>query len=191
LAIESQKTVVVDDMPEAPSVPSDTYDTEAMQKYHADMIAYTSKVAQATSKSTFQEQQQAALNSTKQVEQQQAISAYADNAIKDGVDIEKLIGAEKTLVNEGIDPVLGEFIMSDPHGGKIVEFLHNNPAVRHELLSLSPMNAGIKIASEIKALALSTTPKVSNASDPLPDIHGGGTVEKDDFARENPGTEFI
>ena len=87
--------------------------------------------------------------------------------------------------------MLGRHIMSDPNGGKIVEYLHDNPAEMHDILSLDPMSASIKIANVIKAKALSTTPKVSNAPEPLPNISGGGTLEKDDFERKFPGTEFI
>ena len=59
------------------------------------------------------------------------------------------------------------------------------------MLSMDPISAGNMVLTEIKPLALSTTPKVSNAPEPIPDIRGGGATDKDDFERSNPGTTFI
>ncbi|MEH6397368.1 hypothetical protein [Pseudoalteromonas sp.] len=94
------------------------------------------------------------------------------------------------LVDSGLKPELGQYLLTDPNGAKIAEYLHDNPAEMHEIIGMSPMNAAVKIANEIKAKALSTTPRVSNAPDPIEAINGGGYVEKDDFSRKFPGTTF-
>ncbi len=189
--LEAAKPAPVVDTTDAPALPDDLYDDEAMRKYHTDTAAHSRKVAEAAGKSAYEHQQAAATKTAQESKQQQAVSSYVSNAQRDGVDLDVLKAAEQALTNAGIDPSLGQHIIDDPNGGKIVEYLYNNPAEMHELLSLSPMNASIKIANTIKAKALSTTPKVSNAPAELPNISGGGTLEKDDFERRFPGTEFI
>lgn len=176
---------------QAPRMPEDAYDESAMAQYHSDMSAYSVKVAQDAANQTFEQRQQQAAQQQVQDSQQQAVSAYAGNAARDGVDMDKLRVAEQMLNQAGISDNLGSFIMSDPNGGKIVEYLGDNPAEAYELLRLDPVTAGIKIANEIKPRALSTTPRVSNAPAPTPDFKGGGTLEKDDFERSYPGTVFI
>ena len=47
------------------------------------------------------------------------------------------------------------------------------------------------IATEVKAKALSQTPKVSGAPDPIPEVTGGGYVAVDDFDKKYPGAEII
>ena len=189
--MEASKPAPIVEVQDAPALPEDLYDDEAMRKYHTDTAAHNRKMAEAAGKSAYERQKEADNKTAQEGKQQEAVSSYVSNAQRDGVDLEVLRAAEQALNNAGIDPTLGQHIIDDPNGGKIVEYLYNNPAEMHELLSLSPMNASIKIANDIKAKALSTTPKVSNAPDPLPNILGAGTLEKDDFERKFPGTEFI
>jgi hypothetical protein len=81
--------------------------------------------------------------------------------------------------------------MRDQHGPKIAEYLLDNPELRYQILNLDPVSAGVKIMTEVKPKALSQVPKVSNAPDPVPDIVGGGAVDKDEFERLYPDTQFI
>lgn len=189
--MEASKPAPVVETEAAPVLPDDMYDDEAMRKYHVDTAAYNRKVAEDAGKSAYQKQQEAANQTAQQAAQQESISTYVSNAQRDGVDLDKLKSAEKVLLDSGIKPELGQYLMTDPNGAKIAEYLHDNPVEMHEILSMNPMSAAVKIASEIKAKALSTTPKVSNAPDPIEAINGGGYVEKDDFSRKYPGTEFI
>lgn len=189
--VQAQPTQPAQTTAEAPKMPDHVYDTEAMAKYHQDMVAYSTQVAQQAATSTFEQQQQAAKEQQIKATAQQVVSSYSQNAVRDGVDMDKLRAAEQMLNNGGISDNLGQFIMNDANGGKIVEYLGDNPAEAYELLSLDPVSAGIKIANEIKPRALSTTPRVSNAPEPTPSIKGGGTLEKDDFERNYPNTEFI
>ncbi len=174
-----------------PSLPDDLYDEDAMRKYHQDMVKYNQEIAQQAGKTAFETQQQQIKQQQAQQQEQELIGSYARNAISDGVDVEKLKVAETSLAQAGISPELGRYLMSDRNGGKIVEYLHDNQELMHEVLSMDPVSAGIKIATEIKPAALSTTPKVSAAPDPVPSFTGGGAEPRDDFESKNPGTEFI
>lgn len=175
---------------EAPVMPDDAYDKDAMAKYHKDMVAYSSHVAKEAAASTFEQQQQALQKDAQQAKYQKIVSTYAANAVRDGVDLDRARAAEDFLQQAGISDSLGNYLLNDLNGAKIVEYLGDNPAEAYELLALDPVAAGIKIANEIKPRALSTTPKVSNAPEPTPTITGGGVSEKDDFARLYPGTTF-
>ena len=175
----------------APVMPDDVYDTEAMSKYHQDMVSYSTQVAQQAAAQTFEQRQQAEQLQAQQAAANQAVSTYASNAVRDGVDLEKARAAENFLKQAGITESLGNYLLNDPNGAKIVEYLGDNQADAYELLQLDPVTAGIKIATEIKPRALSTTPRVSNAPEPIPTISGGGVVETDEFSKQYPGTEFI
>ena len=188
--LEASKPAPVVASEAAPVLPDDMYDDEAMRKYHNDTSAYNRKVAEDAGKSAYQKQQDSASQTAQEAAQQESISEFVANAQRDGVDLDKLRSAEKVLVDSGLKPELGQYLLTDPNGAKIAEYLHDNPAEMHEIIGMSPMNAAVKIANEIKAKALSTTPKVSNAPDPIEAINGGGYVEKDDFSRKFPGTTF-
>lgn len=174
-----------------PQLPEDLYDEDEMRKYHTEMVAYNQKIASQAGKSAYEQQQQQLAQTKQQQKAQEMINNFAQNAISDGVSIDKLQAAETTLNQAGISPELGKYIMSDRNGGKIAEYLHDNPAIMHDVLSLDPVSAGIKIATEVKAAALSTTPKVTGAPDPVPTITGGGVEPKDDFESKYPDTEFF
>lgn len=189
--IEASKPAVTPDMPAPPQMPEDVYDSESMQKYHADMVAYTQQAAQIAGEGAYEKRQRLEQERQQQTAMQQVVSTYAQNAVRDGVDMDKLRAAEQVLNESGISPQLGSYIMNDKNGGKIAEYLHDNPAIMHELLSLDPVTAGIKIATELKPKVLSTNPKVTRAPEPPPEISGGGVLDRDDFERRNPGTTFI
>ena len=99
--------------------------------------------------------------------------------------------AEQALKQNGLSDQLGQFLLNDPNGAKLVEYLNDNPAEMHEVLKLDPVSAGIRIANEIKPKALSQTPRVSGAPDPIPNVNGGGYVKVDDFNKQFPGAEII
>lgn len=176
---------------EEPKLPEDLYDEEAVRKYNADLIAYNRKVAQDAAKSLYQDQLKEQEQARAQAAQQDAVKTWANNAQKSGVDLDKLGAAEKALANAGINGELAGHLMADPNGPAVAVHLAENPALMYEVLNMSPMAAAVKIETQIKAEALSKTPRVSNAPEPLPEINGGGMVEKDDFNRQFPDAEII
>lgn len=176
----------------APVLPEDQYDEEAMRKYHADNQKYFADVAQNSAKSQFENQQKQSEQQALNAKHQASLDKYAANATRDGVDFDKLLVAEQTLKQAGLGNELGSYLMNDNNGAKIVEYLNDNPAEMHEILSLDPVSAGIRIATEIKPKVLSQTPKVSGAPDPIPEVKGnGGYVDSDDFSKKYPGAVII
>lgn len=175
----------------APELPSDIYDEEAMKQYHADSAKYNAQIAKDAATSTFEQQQKQSQKAAQEVEQRKQLNTYVDNAINDGVNMEKLPMIEQTLNNAGINPQLGQYLISDINGAKVAEYLVDNPAEMYEVLQMDPVSAGIKISTEIKPKALSKTPNVSGAPDPIKEVVGGGYVEKDEFDKRYPGAEFV
>lgn len=175
----------------APSLPEDIYDEDAMRKYYADSAKYNQEVATQAATSTYERQQQERAAKKQETKRNETVNKYVNNAQRDGVDLEKLRVAEQTVSKANISNDLAAYIMNDNNGGKIVEYLHDNPAALHELASLDPISAGMKIANEIKPAVLSTTPKVSNAPTPPTEIRGGGVHEQDEFEKNYPGATFI
>lgn len=175
----------------APVLPEDIYDEDAMRKYYNDSASYNQELAQSTVNSTLEDQKRKRTEQVQKDKNQELISGYYSNAQRDGVDLDKLRVAETMVSQSGIDNSLAQHIMTDVHGGKIVEFLHDNPEVLQELTSMSPMAAAIKIANDIKPQALSQAPRVSNAPAPATDIRGGGVIEQDEFEKNYPGATFI
>jgi hypothetical protein len=176
----------------APVLPEDIYDEEAMRKYHMDSQAFNTQTAQGAAKSQFENQQKQSEQQALNAKHQANIDKYTANATRDGVDFDKLLVAEQTLKQAGLGNELGSYLMNDNNGAKIVEYLNDNPAEMHEILSLDPVSAGIRIATEIKPKVLSQTPKVSGAPDPIPEVKGnGGYVDSDDFSKKYPGAVII
>jgi len=176
----------------APVLPEDIYDDEAMRKYHTDSQAYNKQVAESTVQSQFESQQQASAQKDLNAKHQVNLDKYTANAQRDGVDFDKLAIAERALKQAGLSNELGSYLLNDANGAKIVEYLSDNPAEMHDIMQLDVVSAGIRIANEIKPKVLSQTPKVSGAPDPIPEVNGGGGyVEVDDFAKKYPGAEII
>ena len=176
---------------EAPKLPDDPYDDQAMRQYHASMVEYSSKVAQEQARAVYESQQRESEQQKQQQKQQQQLQAYAQNAQRDGVDLQKLQAAEQVLANNGISAELGGFLLEDPNGAKVALHIADNPALMHELLSMSPMQAAVKIANEVKPQALSTTPTLTQAPQPIEEVRGGGVETKDEFDRVYAGYEIL
>lgn len=175
----------------APTVPEDIYDEDAMRQYYADSQAYNLKIAQDAAKSQLESQQNESVRKSQEAKQKEAIDKYAQNATRDGVDFDKLLIAERNLKANGLSNELGQFLMNDTNGAKIVSYLNDNPAEMHEILSLDPVSAGIRIATEIKPKAISQTPRVSGAPEPIPEVTGGGYADVDEFSKQYPCAVII
>lgn len=175
----------------APQLPDDMYDEDAMRKYHGDMVAHSDAVAKQQAKAFYDQQQDDVKRKSKEAEVQATVNTFAQNAVRDGVDLEKLRGAEQALLSANISPELGQYLLADANGGKIVTHLANNPALMHELISMPPMAAAVKIATEVKQQALSQTPSVTQTPQPIADVRGGGVDVKDIFDRTYAGYEIL
>lgn len=175
----------------APSLPDDMYDRDEMKQYHDDMVKFNQESAQEAASSHYDSNQAKQRDNDSKVAKGKVIDTYVDNAMRAGIDIDKLKLSGDTLARAGVSPALESFILNDVNGARITEYLADNPAEMYEILRMDPVSAGIRIANEIKPKILSSTPKVSNAPQPIPEVKGGGYVEQTDFDKTYKGYEII
>lgn len=113
-----------------------------------------------------------------QEEMAQKVKSYSDRAIKLGITPEELQVAGNAVAQFGVDEAIVGIILDEPEGPLITKYLSKNPLELDALRYLSPAQAAVRIATDIKQKAASLKPKVNNAPDPLEQPHGAGTAPK-------------
>jgi hypothetical protein len=185
-----QPAAMPDDL-NPPELPEDTWDPEQMKKYHQEMIAYNRKLAQHEAKATYSATQQEQQKQLQDGEQRKVIEGFAKRAIEAKVDLQNLQNAGTALAGAGMSTDLQMLILEDDAGPQITMYLANNPELAHQLIGMPVAKAAVKLATEVKAKALSKKPKVTQAPDPVPEGKGLGVKDEDDFDRRYKGAKFI
>ena len=189
-AKQAQPQSLPDDLT-APVMPEDTWDAEQMRRYDAEMRTYYRKLAQHEARNV--------LNSTKTEQDQQrqqaelnaSVQSFAKRAIDNGMDMQAVQQAGTQLYQAGLSNDLQLMILEDDAGPQLTLYLAQNPDVAQELIRMSATKAAVKLATEIKAKALSKKPKTTKAPDPLPDGKPASMREQDEFDRQFKGAKFI
>ncbi len=170
----------------APEFPSDDLRYDDPKAYKDQLDAYYKHTAEQTFKSQQQalrdaEQSRAAeeKQASKQARQQGIIQGYIENGLVSGISEEKMAANEAVLGQANIDVGLVEELYSDQDGAKLVDYLADNPDKLKELSEVSPYQAAVKIATEIKPAALSGKPTSSNAPDPIEPTQGSAVPPSD------------
>lgn len=182
--LESRTQQALPDDLTPPELPEDTWDTEAMKKYHADMLEHQRKIAEYAAKSTMTNAESERRKAQQQHEQGKIVQGFAERAIKNGISIDQLEAAGTGLVNAGLSQELQMLIMEDEAGPLITMHLAKNPDLAHEILSMSVTKAAIKLATQVKEAAISGKPKLSKAPDPIPSGKPASINERDDFDKK-------
>lgn len=189
-APKTEKAEVAPVVNNEPSLPEDLYDEDAMRKYHADMLAYNRNLAKEAAESTYQQQQNTAQQRKAEEERQSLIRSFAEQGLKDGLTIEKMQMNEQILNGSGINGEVGAFIMNDANGAKLADYLANDAETLHKINAMSPMQAAVFIANEVKLKALAPS-NVSKAPEPTDTfVSGSGVASQDDFDSLCPGAQF-
>lgn len=183
LEANSTQTQLPDDLV-APELPEDTWDNEAMKKYHQDMIQYQRKLAEHAAKSTLSNTEKERRQAAMQQEQVKVVQGFAQRAMQNGISIEQLEAAGTGLVNAGLSQELQMLIMEDEAGPQITMHLAKNPDLAYELLTMPTAKAAVKLATQVKQAAIANKPKLSKAPDPLPEGKPASIVERDDFEKK-------
>jgi hypothetical protein len=184
-ATENRSTTV-----DAPQLPDDVYDEDAMRKYHQDMLAYSAKQAQLAAQSTYKEQQTQAEQLAAQAKHSEVIQSYAKQGLKDGLTIDQMQINEQVLNGAGISNEIGNYLMQDSNGAKVANYLANNPDDLQKVVSMNPMQAAVFIANEVKLKALGPS-NVSNAPEPMQtQTRGLASVTQDEFDERCSGAQF-
>lgn len=171
----SQEPSAVQAPTDAPTLPEDIYDEEAMRKYHSDMTTYNQEQAKKAAIATYEEQQKSVVTAQQQAKDREMVQNYTQSGLESGLTVEQMEVDEQIIVNAGINPELGRYIMADADGAKIVNYLASNPEAMHTILSASPMQASVMIETQIKAKAKGPG-NITKAADPVESVIGSGST---------------
>lgn len=174
-AIEAEKgDVTIPDLP-------DPYDEDYESRITAREEAIRQQAAQDAQKNIVIEQQTANNEAAQRAEQNRInglVEVYDKNIAKLGLDATDIKNAVQTIVDYGVDGSVREFILQQEDGPLITKYLADNPLVLDDLRNMTPINAALKIETEIKAAASTLKPQASNAPDPAETLSGRGAGEK-------------
>jgi len=127
-------------------------------------------------------QQQQSLKHEQDKKQYEALNekveSYSQAAKRLGVKAEELQVAANVVAQFGINNDVVQFILDDEQGPLITTYLSKNPIELEELSHLSPAQAAVRIATQIKQKAAALKPKVNGAPDPLESPHSAGKSPK-------------
>jgi hypothetical protein len=165
---------------EIPPIP-DSFDEDFEEKLKLRDEAVTQKARQDAAKESVLDQQTASKEAAKRAEDERftvVVTNYNAQVTKLGLNAEEVRIAGDTVVQNGIDAQLAEYILGDKDGPLITQYLANNPVVQDELRNLPPIQAAMKIDSVIRPAASTMKPQASNAPDPSDILEGRGAGEQ-------------
>lgn len=182
-----RKQVPQQTRPEIPAAP-DPYD----DNFAEQMTARDNTIIQAARFDAVQAAQQKtrqdaidAVQAKEQEQTQAAIVDYSDRSKKLGIDATDLQQAGAVVGNYGLTLEVATHILKEDHGPSITVYLSKNPTVLDELSRMSPMDAAVKISTEIKEAARNMTQPKNLAPDPVQPIRGSGMPEGDKGGKGN------
>ncbi len=168
--------------PTVPPIP-DPYEDDYEEKVKARDIAIKER-ARFERDQEFKTEQETKLAEEKQtLEQKKAqeqSQRFEKRTAEIGLDAETVSKAVKAVVDYGVNQDIAQFLLSDDDGPAMVAYLAGNPIELSELNEMSPMQAAIKLNSEVREKAGSVRPKQSNAPDPAITLSGNGVPEASD-----------
>lgn len=163
------------EIPPIPDMWDDNYEAKVQAREDAirRKAVAEAQATQSTQNAALEEQKQ----QLKQAQRSQQLQdKFVDNAAKLGVDGEALNAAQNTIIQYGITPELATTILQDDNGPLLVQHLAANPLDLHDLVTLEPLQAGMKLA-EVKQKAAALKPKRSEAPPPADTLTGRGAKE--------------
>lgn len=164
------------EVPPMPDPYSDNYEEQVRARDAAIALraAHNAQQEQIKQAQLAQQHQEAF---RKQQELEESVTTYKSNAVKLGIKQDDLMQAAQAVANYGINEDLAMAIIGDEHGALITTYLASNVSDLDRLVRMTPYQAGMYIANEIKPKAVARKPKTSNAPEPVPRVSGNGAPE--------------
>jgi len=109
------------------------------------------------------------------------VRSYSQRAVKLGITPEELQSAGGIVAQFGLggpDHPLTQVLLADEQGPLIVKYLSKNLVELEQIAAMSPIQAAIKIATEIKAKAVTLKTKVNPAPDPIASPRSSGPTQR-------------
>jgi multidrug efflux pump subunit AcrA (membrane-fusion protein) len=179
---ETQAKLPKESEPEVPPIP-DRYDFDDDTQYQQAVAkrddAIQKRAEYQARQRLAQEADQAKQLEAQQAEyqaQQERVSGYIETGKSFGIDQSDLI-RQGQEVGQHLSDDLQNHIAVDSHGPLITDYLHKNVLELEKVRSMSPMEAAVYIATEVKP-KLSSTRKTTTAPKPANIVDGGGAPDK-------------
>lgn len=174
---EAEKGEVI--IPPAPDPYDEDYEAQLKVRDEAIML----KARQDTQQESAVSQQQANKEAAKKAESERVgglIEGYTKQISTLGLSAEEIRVAGETVVKNGIDGQVAEYILGDKDGPLITQYLAKNPIIQDELRHLPTIEAAMKINSEIRQNAVLNKPQASATPDPTEILKGRGAPANKD-----------
>ena len=172
---EAEKGDVI--IPDAPDPYDEDYDAQLKVRDEAIMRKATQD-AQQQSVIAQQDAQREVAQKAEQERFTAIIQGYNEQTVKLGLSPDEVRVAGDKVVEYGISVDVAEFILQQEDGPLITKYLADNPVVLDDLRHMPPIQAALKINSEIKAAASTLKPQASTTPDPAETLTGRGAGEK-------------
>jgi len=173
-AVEAEKGDVT-----IPPIP-DPFDENYEDKIKARDDAIKHKATQDAQNKSSVEKQNADIEAAKEKDGQRIKTLtenYDSQIVKLGLNAEDVQRAGNTVIEYGIYSDVVEHILQQEDGPLITQYLAANPIVLDELRNLTPIQAALKVNSDIREAASLLRPQASNAPDPAETLTGRGAGE--------------
>lgn len=152
------------DIPPPPDAWDDDYEDKISQRDEAIKKA-AEYDARKLVEQQYQQQEQQRIQQAKQQELMTQVQAYSERAKSFGIDEVSLRDAGQRVAQYGISDDVASFILNDEEGPLITDYLAKNPLELERVRSMSPVQAGIYIATTVKPKTARTPTKAPPPAD--------------------------
>lgn len=171
-------------IPEIPELPEDELFYENPAEYRRlvgerdKAIAERAEMqAEQRARQQLQEQQEHQRQAEQLKQNEQAQSDYQKRATDFGFSEDSMMESA-TEVAKFVSPELGMHLVKDSHGPLVVDYLAKNLGELDKVRNMSPVDAAVYIATEVKP-KVSSTRKTTSAPKPASIVDGGGAPAKE------------
>jgi hypothetical protein len=175
--LEELKSSSVDlTIPPVPDQYSDNFETDIAKRDEAvkRKAEYDAQQERIAADQKRQDDAKVAESNTREQEQ---IATFDKNMVTLGLNPIEVKAAADTILGYGISDGLSDFILEDPDGPLLVQYLKDNPVELESMNSMSTLSLYNHINADVRAKASLLKPKTSNAPNPPIVLDGGGAPE--------------
>lgn len=162
--------------PSIPPIP-DPYDDDYDQKIRerdAAILAKAKYDAESEYKTKAQEELENTRRTAEQERLQSQITSYQKRVTEIGLNPDSMEAATQKVIDYGVSQSIAQFILEDVDGPLFTAYLAENPIELSELNEMSPMQAAIKMHTDIRAKSSGLKPQRSKAPPPADTLQGNG-----------------
>lgn len=170
-------------IPDVPDQYAEDY-AEQIAKRDAAIKANAEHGAEETRLADEKQRSDAALAKNVEAESAAQVAVFDANMVALGCVPTEVKAAADKIIEYGISDGLSDFILEDPDGPLMVQYLEQNPTELEEMNKMTSLSLFNHINSSVRAKAQLLKPKTSGAPDPPITVTGGGVPElKEDWEK--------